>query len=248
MNIALVDDEPIYLRQMAKLCHDFAIQHHYNLETVPFSSGEAFLEAFEENAFSIVFLDIYMDGMDGISTAEKMREKDSHCLLVFLTSSEEFMPEAFSCHAFEYITKPFYFHRVERVLQDAIQLLPVSSKYITISSGRTSNIPLFLSDITSVVTDAHYLDIGLADGTATRSRMTMTQFLELTEHDPRFLLINKGIALNADDIVSIENNCCVMKNGTRFPIRIRDRSQIEQSVREYHLKRISSRQPARRGT
>ena len=101
LKIALVDDERNCLDEMARLCGDFSAQTGRPVEAVSFTSGEAFLDAFEGGGFSVVFMDIYMDGIDGIAAALQMRGMDSGCLLVFLTSSTEFMPDAFSCHAFD---------------------------------------------------------------------------------------------------------------------------------------------------
>ncbi len=241
MKIALVDDEPIYLDKMERLCQDFALQNQCLIETVPFTSGETFLKSLKQDSFPLVFMDIYMSGMDGITTALKMREHDSRCLLVFLTSSKEFMPDAFSCHAFEYITKPFSEKRVAAVLQDALKVLPPALKYIVITSSRKT-IPVFLHDIISAVTDAHYINFSLMNGTSLRSRMTMPEFLRLTENDPRFILVNKGIALNADHILDFENNCCILENGTTFPIRVRNCQKVEQSIQNYHFEKIRSHQ------
>lgn len=72
--------------------------------------------------------------------------------------------------------------------------------------------------------------------------MTMTQFIEQTDNDPRFILINRGIVVNADYIISFENNCCILDNGTRLPISVRKRVNIEQSVQNYNFDKIRSRQ------
>ena len=105
MKIALVDNEQKCLDEMAELIRDFGARRCCQMEIVPFLNGEAFLEAFKNGDFSAVFMDIYMDGIDGVAAALKMRSLDNKCVLVFLTSSMDFMPDAFSCHAFEYITK-----------------------------------------------------------------------------------------------------------------------------------------------
>lgn len=241
MKIALVDDDPKCLEEMTRICCEFGIRSHCRIETFSFSSGEAFLKAIKDCEFPIVFMDIYMDGINGVVAALKMREQDSRCILVFLTSSMEFMPEAFSCHAFEYITKPFSSKRVEAVLWDAVKVLPSSAKYLKISSGRKT-VPVFLNDIISILTDAHYLEFTLQDGTVLRSRMTIPEFQKLVGEDPRFLLVNKGILLNADYILDFDDNCCIMENGSRFPIRVRDRLKTEQAIRQYHFEKIRSRQ------
>ena len=241
MKIALVDDEQEYLDEMTKLVRKFCTQHCCQIETVPFLNGEDFLEAFEDSGFSAVFMDIYMDGIDGVATALKMRGIDSRCVLVFLTSSTDFMPEAFSCHAFEYITKPFSPQRIFQVLTDILKVLPPLQKYIEVISDRKT-VRIFLHEIASVITDAHYLDIALTGGETLRCRMTMPEFVELTDGDSRFLPVNKGIAVNAEYIFEFADNCCVMENGTRFPIRVRNRLQIEQAARDYHFAKIRERQ------
>lgn len=241
MKIALVDDEPKYLDEMAGLICEFGAQRCCRIETVPFLNAESFLEAFEDGDFSAVFMDIYMDGMDGVSAALKLRGMDSRCILVFLTSSTDFMPDAFSCHAFEYVIKPFSPQRIFRVLSDILAVIPPPEKYIEIVSGRKT-VRIFLCEIVSVITDAHYLDITLTGGEILHCRMTMPKFAELTGKDSRFLPVNKGITVNAEYILEFENNCCVMENGARFPIRVRDRLQIEQAARDYHFEKIRKRQ------
>lgn len=238
MRIALVDDERGYLDEIAGICREFGNEKDVETEVSVFSDGESFLASLGEGGYEIVFMDIFMDGMDGVSVAKKLREDDGTCLLVFLTSCGERMPEAFSCHAFEYIIKPFTRERVREVLKDAFALLPETSSYIDVYSGRRT-VRLPLETIVSAVTDAHYLDIGLSDGTVLRSRLTMPEFMKRTD-SPRFLSINKGIVVNADFVIGFEENCCLLENG-RFPIRVRDRLKIEQAFREYNFKRIRSR-------
>lgn len=241
LKIALVDDDKECLEEMAQFCHNFGIENRCHVETAHFFSGESFLNAFGTGKFSMVFMDIFMEGMDGVAAALKLREQDSACLLVFLTSSGEFMPDAFSCHAFEYITKPISQKRISRVLADALKVLPPTQKYMEIPNGRKIA-RAFLDDIVSAVTDAHYLDIQLSDGAMFRSRMTAAEFMERAGSDGRFISVNKGILLNADYILNFEGNCCILEDGSRFPVRIRDRQKIEQAVQDYHFQKIRSQQ------
>lgn len=151
------------------------------------------------------------------------------------------MPEAFSCHAFEYIVKPFSPQRVKEVLNDAVKVIPAASEYMELYSDRKT-FRIALGDIVCTMTDAHYLDVSLSDGTSLRCRMTMRQFSEQTKEDRRFILINKGIIVNADYIADFENNCCILENGVSLPIRVRDRLNIEQAVRNYNFDRIRKKQ------
>ena len=239
--IAFVDDEPGGLDEIEQICRNFGKETGHPVETLPFESGEAFLKAFETGSFDLVFMDIYMEGMNGVAAALKMRRQDRGCLLVFLTSSMDFMPDAFSCHAFEYVTKPFTKERIFDVLSDAVKVLPREQSYVELTADRKT-VCLFLDEIASAVTDAHYLDITLTDGRKLRCRMTMTEFMEKIGADPRFIPVNKGIAVNAEHILAFEKGCCIMESGARFPVRVRDSAKVEQKARDYHFEKIRRRQ------
>lgn len=237
LKIALVDDEKIYIEEMSMICREFAAENQINIEIAEYSDGDSFLNSKEDH--SIVFMDIYMNCMDGILAARKLRERNSGCLLIFMTSSGEHMPGAFSCHAFEYIVKPFSPQRVKSVLGDALKVIPSGTEYAELYSDRKT-VRAALGEIVYAVTDAHYLDVGLSDGTLLHCRMTMGEFTEQT--DERFIIINRGVIVNADYITDFEDNCCVLENGASFPIRVRDRLKIEQAVRDYHFDKIRKKQ------
>jgi DNA-binding LytR/AlgR family response regulator len=241
MKIAIVDDASIYRNALETLCGEFSSARNCRLETISFSSGAAFLEACRSTAFSLVFMDIYIENENGVEIATKMRAFNRDCLLVFFTSSTDFMPEAFACHAFEYITKPFSRQRVFEVLSEAWYSLEPDPRHIEITSNRVK-VPILLCDILSVLTDLHYLLITLIDGNTLRCRMTISEFLTQAEDDPRFILVNKGVLLNIEHIKELANSCCVLTNGEQFSIRVRDRSKIEQKIQNYNFTAIRSRQ------
>ncbi len=246
MNIALVDDEKKYLAEMSEICRDYGRKRGCNIEIFPYSEVKEFLNAASDTIFSVVFMDIYMGETDGISAARKLREKDSGCVIIFLTASGEFMPEAFSCHAFEYLSKPIDRGRVEKCLDDAAKILLPPEKFVEIASDRKMS-RVFLRDIVSAVTDAHYLEISLTDGSKLRCRMTVTDFQSLVGNDTRFILANRGVLLNAEHILSFESGCCVMDSGTRLPLRVKDAGRVEQAVSDYNFDAIRRRQNMPRG-
>ena len=94
MRFALVDDKKELRDHVAMLLGEFAAEQrlHYKLDC--FASGEDFLNHFTAHSYDIIFMDIFMDGMDGVETAEQIRKFDSHVILIFLTSSQDHMKNA----------------------------------------------------------------------------------------------------------------------------------------------------------
>ena len=77
-------------------------------ETVRFhqySSGKELLTAMELARFSLIFLDIQMQGMDGERTAEEIRKMDDSVVLVFYTGFAEPTPHSFEVQPYRFMKK-----------------------------------------------------------------------------------------------------------------------------------------------
>lgn len=74
-----------------------------------FSSADALLREYETSTEkpAVIFLDIYMDGTNGMDAAERLIELGMENGLVFTTSSEIHAVKAFSIGADGYLHKPF---------------------------------------------------------------------------------------------------------------------------------------------
>lgn len=241
MRIAIVDDVSAEVELVKKLLARWSGESAAELDVSCFDSGEAFLDAFSENRFDVVFMDIYMNGITGAETARLLREKDSRVILIFLTSSREHTREAFSCHAFEYIEKPASYDRVFAVMSDIMKIMPSEEKYIEFISCRQT-MRLLYSDVISAVSVDHYIEITAASGQTYKTRMKFSDFAESLMTDGRFLKINKGILVNMDFAVSFEGSVCVMRNKLRLPVKVRERARIEKQWLQYNFEKIRTGQ------
>ena len=120
MRIALVDDSEIERGILLSLITDYGCEKQILFESDCFDSGDAFLSSFSSDKYDIVFMGIFMNGMSGVETASKMRQIDSHVILIFLTASADYMPDAFRVHAFHYILKPYQKDAIFACLNDAL--------------------------------------------------------------------------------------------------------------------------------
>ena len=90
-----------------------------------YESGDAFLQAFPSKNHQVVFLDICMEGTNGIETARILRRTDPDLLLVFVTSSPEYVWDAFPVHPFDYLLKPYNEQELVFAVEDAIRQVSV---------------------------------------------------------------------------------------------------------------------------
>jgi len=114
LRIAIVDDEKIICEQIK----DFIQKEHGDCQIDSYFSGQTFLEAGKR--FDLVFLDIQMEGMDGMDTARALRKTQPEAVLIFVTGSKEYVFEAFDVSAFHYLLKPLEETKFKEVLARAL--------------------------------------------------------------------------------------------------------------------------------
>lgn len=113
MNIAVVDDETVIMEQIGGMVRKQMPDCYLEF----YATGEGLLEAGKR--FDIVFLDIQMDGMDGIETARRLRAKQDDIVLIFVTGSREYVFDALDLYAFHYLLKPVDENKFKEVLERA---------------------------------------------------------------------------------------------------------------------------------
>ena len=114
--IAIVEDQTLDAQRLEELLQ----QQLPEAECTWFTCGDDFLRtATEPGLYAVVFLDICMAGTNGIETARRLRQADPEVLIVFVTSSPEYVWDAFPVHPFDYLLKPFKKERVMQTLERA---------------------------------------------------------------------------------------------------------------------------------
>ena len=100
LNVAVCDDEKIIREQINELIK----KEGQDIYTELYETGDALLASGKR--FDIVFLDIQMDGRNGIETARMLRQRNEETILIFITGLREYVCEAFDVEAFHYLLKP----------------------------------------------------------------------------------------------------------------------------------------------
>lgn len=237
ISIAIVDDSRKDREQLADILHNYASGKHLDIQLTFFESADALLKEYSPLLFTVIFMDIHMDGLTGIEAAQKIRESDVDTALIFLTESKECRDAAFRTHAFDYIEKPAAVQRIHNVMDDLLQRMDASLLFkpsLSFTSNR-HKIELPYADITSVSSSNHYLDITDAEGTIYRTRLPFSHAFRALQKDSRFLLIIRGVIVNLDFVQDFENGTCHMKNGMYFPYSLRREKELTQIWQNFVL-------------
>lgn len=115
MNIAICDDERVIREQVQGLI----VNHTLGFDLETYEAGEELLA--DKKHFDIIFLDIQMDGRNGIEIAKELREQGEDVVLIFITGIKEYVFEAFDVAAFHYLLKPIEEGKFTAVLNQAVR-------------------------------------------------------------------------------------------------------------------------------
>ena len=94
--------------------------------------GPSLIALVEAHRPQLILLDVEMPGMTGVECARIIQDTDPSIMLIFATAHEQYMADAFSVYAFDYLLKPFKLERltqtltrVRNILQHRVQETPV---------------------------------------------------------------------------------------------------------------------------
>ncbi len=102
-NVLLVEDDP----NLGLLLEEYL--GHKSFEVTLKKNGREGLDAYKNDEYDIILLDVMMPQMDGFTMAQEVRKLDDQIPIIFLTakSMKEDKIKGYTIGADDYITKPF---------------------------------------------------------------------------------------------------------------------------------------------
>lgn len=225
-SIAVCDDEVIECCNMAKRIKEIMEEMKIPCIIRQFRSGGELLRALE--SFDIVFLDIIMQDLDGMKTAQVFREKASDKILIFVSSSREYVFEAYDVEAFQYLLKPVDDRKLKNVLQKAVIKTQIRSKEFIIVSRERQKKKLFLDDIYYFEIKGRIVDAHGPEGIFTYYEQIGE--LENKLRDKVFFRCHKSYLINLKYVDGYSRQEVVLENGEKIVIAKRRYDEFVQEM------------------
>src|SRR5271163_4997523 len=115
-NILIVDDEPT-IRQSLK-----GVLEDEGFKTSMAESGEAGLDIISKHAFDVVLLDVWLPGIDGLETLERIRERENAPEVIMISGhgTIETAVRATKLGAYDFLEKPLSIDKTLILIKNAI--------------------------------------------------------------------------------------------------------------------------------
>lgn len=212
--IAVCDDEVMECSRTATRIRGILDEMRVPCTIRQFYSGRELLQSSE--SFDIIFLDIIMDGLDGLRTAQRVRERAYDKLLVFISASRDYVFDAYDVEAFQYLLKPIEDKKLKRVLLKAVRKTKERSQAFIIVSRDRQKKKLFLDDIYYFEIRGRMID---AHGTGgVFSYYGQIGLLERELQGKGFVRCHKSYLVNLKYVDVYNRQELVLDNGERIAI------------------------------
>ena len=118
-SILIVDDESGIRQSLASLLRD----EGYDVEAV--ASGEECLAAVDRRSFDLILLDVWLPGIDGLATLERLNEREVIPMVVMISGHGkiETAVRATKLGAFDFIEKPLSLEKTVLAVKNALHYL-----------------------------------------------------------------------------------------------------------------------------
>ena len=212
MRIAVCDDEELFRIEFKAVLDKLLINSEYDIDT--FSDGENLYRAFLSSPYDLVFLDIEMPGIDGITLAKRLRADSENVIIVFLTSHIEYALEGYEVNALRYLTKPVDTTKLREVLRYIDDRKKKSSQIMIKEDGE--EIIIDLNDILYM----EAMDKNVRIVTSVKEYITRYNIGDYEEElkNNGFFRIHRGYLISLSRVRKIANNAVILDNDVSLPV------------------------------
>ena len=118
MNIAICDDETEYANDIRMHLNQYSSEHGLTFDIYDFNSGEEILAS--NTVFDIAFLDIEMDGINGIEVGRELQKANPDLVLIYVTAYNHYLDDALDLGITRFFDKPIDSQRFYEGMDKAI--------------------------------------------------------------------------------------------------------------------------------
>lgn len=215
LKIGICDDLKAEQLQLAAHIRTYCAEHGLDVGIRLFSSGEELLDAFQPGMFHILFLDIYMNEMDGIQAARNIRKTDQTCAIIFATTSEDHGLVSYEVQASDYLLKPICAEDVASAMDWCVEQISSTYRMLDVVC-ETGTVCLPLRDIHYIEIQGHMAMLYTDDRTLV-TRRGLDELEKEIDH-PDFLRCHRSFLVNMNHVQWLDKSAFRLDSGASVPI------------------------------
>ena len=214
IRIAVVEDELCFIEELKGFFQQYQTETGEELEVAVFRDGDEILKNYRP-CYDIIFMDIQMTFVDGMTAAEEIRAQDAQVQILFITNLPQYAIRGYEVGALDYVLKPLSYFVFSQKLARAIGRVrrrPEQFVTVAVKGGLQRLEP---ADILYIESAGHNLVYHTVEKTLSGpGSMKAAEEEFLPKH---FARINKGCLVNLARATGIKDGC-VLLGSEKLPI------------------------------
>lgn len=217
MNIRclIIDDEPSSQNVLKSFIHKI---DYLDLLHICNNALEA-LEYLKNNAVDVLFLDINMPQLSGISFYKSLKNPPK---VIFTTAYSAYALEGFEVEATDYLLKPFSFERFVKAVSKIKDLKDAKLDYIIIKSDKKLH-QIKIDDLYFIEGLGDYIKIHLKNKFLITNKSLKEMHNSLPK--PIFIQVHKSFIINKNKLDYIEGNLAII-NANKIPLGLKYKKEF----------------------
>ncbi|MDO5517565.1 MAG: LytTR family DNA-binding domain-containing protein [Clostridium sp.] len=217
IKVAICDDDINMVNIIENKVTQSIESYGYKVETEVFLSGEKLLKSIIEDKefYELYILDIDMNGINGIEAAEKVKRIQEEAIIIFLTSYDRWMSDAFDVQAFNYILKEDMDRKLSNVIYKSIEFSKRKKSLYKFKQGK-NNIILPYKDI--VYFESEKRKVNVITNNEEYCYYDTLNDVQSQVRDDIFIRVHTSFIVNMEYIMSFDGKNIFLRNGGIIPV------------------------------
>lgn len=220
MTIGICDDEEIIRRELRRICNQLLVEQDLYCEIKEFQNGMEMMN-FSKN-LEILILDIEMPEMGGIEIKNRLQRLKRDVIIIFVTSHDEMMREAFGLNVLGFVKKEYMERDLPEMLISALEMV---GHFVILRDDIDSR------EIAYIHTEQVYCRLFLIDGKEKVLRTSLNE-LESELASVGFIRAHRSYLVNLQYVEGIDDSMVyILKQ--KIPISVRKRIKVQKAYETF---------------
>lgn len=230
INIAICDDNPVFLDEIIKLIDDILTEEHTITKFTDAQELISHVDDYSDECIDIVLTDIEMPGLSGIAMARELKTLHPRLQFIFITNYTEYIEDAFSVEPIFYIIKPVDPKKLSEALNKAILKIEAENHNTFNITSKNKVLRIRFDEIKYVESYRRTIIIH-----EVRQNTELVMKLDdFCSQAPRFFIrTHKSYLVNMNMIRNISNNRIELFSGETVPVAKAKYHDIKTAVLHY---------------
>ncbi len=235
LSVCLCEDNKKTLTHYTSMVKAIASKNDLDVDVITFSSGESLIFYLSENLdkADIIYLDILLGKMTGIDVAEELRSLGCEAEIIFLTSSKEFVFDAFDFSPIQYLIKSDTdLDKFEEVFLRAAKISLEKESSTFVCGTGSSKIVIPFKDISFFEIRKRVISANLKDQTH-EFYSSMDDLIQKLP-DKYFCRMHRSYVVNLAYISRFNKDSLLLKTGITIPVGLTYKNNLQKAFSDYY--------------